>query len=78
MFDGLKHTATYRYIPEDPPSRLEELTAWYKGLGSRRSPGGKEAWLNWALIDVDRKAHGYVQQFATQVCDIQPVDAKAA
>lgn len=61
MFDGLGHHASYRYIPEEPPSSLEELKARYKKLESRRSPDRKEAWLNWALIDVGGNAHGYMQ-----------------
>lgn len=61
MFDGLADPAGYRYIPQDPPVTLEDLTTRYRKLESRRSPDGTEAWLNWALIGLDGKAHGYVQ-----------------
>lgn len=61
MFDGLQDPANYRYIPQEPPSGLEALAVRYAKLESRRSPDGSEAWLNWALVDIERKAHGYVQ-----------------
>jgi [ribosomal protein S5]-alanine N-acetyltransferase len=61
MFDGLADPAGYRYIPQEPPTKLEDLTARYRRLESRRSPDGNEAWLNWAIIGIDGKAHGYVQ-----------------
>jgi ribosomal-protein-alanine N-acetyltransferase len=61
MFDNLIDPVGYRYIPQEPPTNLEDLTTRYHGLESRRSPDGTEAWLNWALIGLDGKAHGYVQ-----------------
>jgi [ribosomal protein S5]-alanine N-acetyltransferase len=61
MFDGLADPVNYLYIPQEPPANLGELTAKYRKLESRRSPDGTEAWLNWALIGLDGKAHGYVQ-----------------
>jgi [ribosomal protein S5]-alanine N-acetyltransferase len=61
MLDGLRDPEAYRYIPQGPPTSLDELTTRYKGLESRRSPDGNEAWLNWVLAGPDREAHGYVQ-----------------
>jgi [ribosomal protein S5]-alanine N-acetyltransferase len=61
MFEGLSDPIAYRYIPQEPPSNVEELAARYKWLERRRSPDGNEAWLNWPLIDAAGKAHGYVQ-----------------
>jgi [ribosomal protein S5]-alanine N-acetyltransferase len=61
MFDGLADPVGYRYIPQEPPTELEDLAARYRKLESRRSPDGTEAWLNRALIGLDGKAHGYVQ-----------------
>jgi [ribosomal protein S5]-alanine N-acetyltransferase len=61
MFEELRDPQGYRYIPQDPPGGLEELTTRYKRLENRRSPDGSEAWLNWALVDANEKAHGYVQ-----------------
>lgn len=61
MFDGLIDPVCYRYIPEEPPGSVEDLAARYCMLEGRRSPDGTEAWLNWVLIGLDGKAHGYVQ-----------------
>jgi RimJ/RimL family protein N-acetyltransferase len=61
MFDGLSDPVCYRYIPQDPPASVESLIIRYRQLESGRSPDGTQAWLNWALIDRDGKAHGYVQ-----------------
>ncbi|MFL9874059.1 GNAT family N-acetyltransferase [Paraburkholderia megapolitana] len=61
MFDGLSDPACYRYIPEEPPGNVEDLAARYRMLEGRRSPDGTEAWLNWALIGLDGRSHGYVQ-----------------
>ena len=61
MFEGLADPACYRYIPQEPPTKPDDLALRYRKLESRRSPDGGEAWLNWALIDLDGKAHGYVQ-----------------
>ncbi|MEQ5841853.1 GNAT family N-acetyltransferase [Paraburkholderia acidicola] len=61
MFDGLSDPACYRYIPDEPPGNVEDLAARYRMLERRRSPDGTEAWLNWVLIDLDGKAHGYAQ-----------------
>jgi [ribosomal protein S5]-alanine N-acetyltransferase len=61
MFDGLADPVGYRYIPQEPPTKLEDLAARYRKLESRRSPDGTEAWLNRALIGLDGKAYGYVQ-----------------
>lgn len=61
MFEGLRDPNAYRYIPQEPPASAHELANRYAALESRRSPDGREAWLNWALVDSDRRARGYVQ-----------------
>jgi ribosomal-protein-alanine N-acetyltransferase len=61
MFEGLVDPVNYRFIPQEPPTTLDDLTTRYRQLESRRSPDGTEGWLNWALIGLDGKAHGYVQ-----------------
>ncbi|WP_322054303.1 GNAT family N-acetyltransferase [Paraburkholderia bannensis] len=61
LFEGLIDPANYRYIPQEPPATVDDLTRRYRKLESRRSPDGTEAWLNWALVGLDGKAHGYVQ-----------------
>lgn len=61
LFEGLSDPAAYRYIPQTPPASVEALQSRYEKLESRRSPDASEAWLNWALIGDDGRAHGYVQ-----------------
>lgn len=39
----------YRFIPQEPPVSVDALAARYGRLSARRSPDGREAWLNWAL-----------------------------
>lgn len=61
LFEGLSDPAAYRYIPQTPPVSVAVLQSLYEKLESRRSPDASEAWLNWALIGDDGRAHGYVQ-----------------
>jgi RimJ/RimL family protein N-acetyltransferase len=49
LFEVLQAPDLYIYIPQEPPSSLEALTARFEALSSRHSPDGKEDWLNWAL-----------------------------
>jgi RimJ/RimL family protein N-acetyltransferase len=49
LFEALQAPDLYTYNPQDPPSSPEILTARYATLSSRRSPDGREVWLNWAL-----------------------------
>ena len=49
LFDPLQAPELYTYIPQDPPSSQEALKTRYEPLSSRRSPDGREVWLNWAL-----------------------------
>jgi [ribosomal protein S5]-alanine N-acetyltransferase len=39
----------YRFIPQAPPDSLRALERRYSMLSSRRSPDGREAWLNFVL-----------------------------
>src|ERR1700686_445875 len=43
----LQDETLYGFIPQDPPS-LENLQHRYKIWRARRSPDGREIWLNWA------------------------------
>ena len=61
MFDLLCDQALYRYLDYEPPPSLEYLRDRYARLQSRRSPDGKEAWLNWAIRSADQALVGYVQ-----------------
>lgn len=49
LFPSLVDERLYRFIPQEPPASLDALAARYGRLASRRSPDGREAWLNWAL-----------------------------
>lgn len=47
LYPLLQDVRLYTYIPEDPPTSLEALTARYQRLTARHSPDGQEVWLNW-------------------------------
>jgi RimJ/RimL family protein N-acetyltransferase len=49
LYDGLHDKRLYMFIPQEPPASLGALTARYRQLAARRSPDGRELWLNWAL-----------------------------
>ena len=69
LFPLLVDPALYRYIDQPPPPSVEDLRRGYRGLESRRSPDGREAWLNWALLHPQRGLLGFVQ--ATVIDDAQ-------
>jgi RimJ/RimL family protein N-acetyltransferase len=60
LFPSLQNPALYTYIPHDPPPSLDALCARYARLARRRSPDGKELWLNW-VVRRDCAAVGTVQ-----------------
>ncbi len=37
-------------LPSDPPTDPAALWARYERLESRRSPNGRELWLNWTVV----------------------------
>jgi len=47
--ESLQDEELYRFIPQNPTHSLEALTDRYDFLSARRSPDGREAWLNWAV-----------------------------
>lgn len=49
LFPLLGDERIYRYIPQNPPPSPEALAERYARLEARRSPDGREAWLNWAV-----------------------------
>jgi [ribosomal protein S5]-alanine N-acetyltransferase len=49
LYERMQDERLYRFIPQDPPASLEALTDRYDFLSARRSPDGREAWLNWAV-----------------------------
>jgi [ribosomal protein S5]-alanine N-acetyltransferase len=61
MFGPLSDASHYQFIPQDPPASLEVLRARFERLEGRRSPNGRELWLNWALRLTSGEAAGLVQ-----------------
>lgn len=62
LFEVLSDEQLYRHIPQDPPVTLDALTERYRRLESRRSPGGEEQWLNWAVRSKsDRRCVGRIE-----------------
>jgi RimJ/RimL family protein N-acetyltransferase len=49
LYELLQDERLYEFIPQDPPASPQALEDRYVALSSRRSPDGREAWLNWAL-----------------------------
>jgi RimJ/RimL family protein N-acetyltransferase len=60
MFVVLSDPAIYEHENEPPPS-LEWLRARFTKLESRRSPDGKQQWLNWVIRLPTAALIGYVQ-----------------
>lgn len=61
MFEALSDPKHYAFIPQDPPASLEVLRARFERLEGRRSPNGRELWLNWAIRAESGAAAGLVQ-----------------
>ena len=66
MFAVLSDPAIYEYENEPPPS-IDWLRARFTKLESRRSPDGREQWLNWVIRLPTSELVGYVQ--ATVRCN---------
>jgi len=58
LFAGLTDRALYAFMDAKPPESVEVLRAQYHVWSARKSPDGKQHWLNWAarLRDSDRYA----------------------
>lgn len=52
LYEQLQDERLYEFIPQDPPASLKALEDRYEVLASRRSPDGREAWLNWAVREI--------------------------
>jgi [ribosomal protein S5]-alanine N-acetyltransferase len=61
LFEALRDPRIYRYLDEDPPRSVEELAEKLVRSESRRSPDGKEHWLNWVVRAESGEVAGYVQ-----------------
>ena len=49
LYARMQEERLYRFIPQDPPVTPQALEDRYDFLSARRSPDGREAWLNWAM-----------------------------
>ncbi len=49
LYAALQPPELYTFIPQDPPPSPHGLEARYAALSTRRSPDGREAWLNWVM-----------------------------
>jgi RimJ/RimL family protein N-acetyltransferase len=49
LYERMQEERLYRFIPQDPPDTPRALEDRYDFLSARRSPDGREAWLNWAV-----------------------------
>ena len=48
VYENLTEPKLYQFIPQNPPSSLQELETRYRSLALRKSPDEQELWLNWA------------------------------
>jgi len=66
MYPLLRETTLYEFTGGDPPASQEALAALYERRETRRSPDGRERWLNWMIRDRDTaEAVGYAQATIT-------------
>jgi [ribosomal protein S5]-alanine N-acetyltransferase len=62
LFPILQDLELWRFTEHEPPKTLTNLRERYARLESRRSPDGKDLWLNWALERrEDGQPVGFVQ-----------------
>jgi len=57
LYSPLSAAQLYTFIPQEPPVSAVSLRARYATLSARRSPDGREMWLNWALRRRDTGAY---------------------
>jgi [ribosomal protein S5]-alanine N-acetyltransferase len=53
LYERMQEERLYQFIPQDPPDTPRALEDRYDFLSARRSPDGREAWLNWAVRERD-------------------------
>jgi RimJ/RimL family protein N-acetyltransferase len=49
LFEVLAEPELYRHLPHSPPADVGALHKRFSSLATRRSPDGREQWLNWAV-----------------------------
>jgi [ribosomal protein S5]-alanine N-acetyltransferase len=67
LYERMQDERLYRFIPQDPLDTLPALEDRYQFLSGRRSPDGREAWLNWAVRE--RSSGEYAGTLETTVYD---------
>lgn len=67
LYEHLQDERLYWFIPQGPPGSPRALEDRYAALSSRRSPGGREAWLNWAVRE--RSSGDYAGTLESTVYD---------
>src|SRR5438105_3251291 len=61
MFEPLSAVAIYDYMPGRPPLSVAALRERYGQLETRRSPDGRDQWLNWIVRLHSGQCVGFVQ-----------------
>ena len=62
MFHGLSDLGSYDFTPDLPYREVAALAERYARLERRRSPDGREVWLNWVIESAaTQQLVGYVQ-----------------
>ncbi|MCZ6690857.1 MAG: GNAT family N-acetyltransferase [Planctomycetota bacterium] len=62
LFPVLSDPALYEHTGDEPPASVSALRELYASREARRSPGGRELWLNWMIrIGASGEAIGYMQ-----------------
>ena len=49
LFESLRDPELYQFLDESPPVSERSLRERFAALESRKSPDGKQLWLNWAV-----------------------------
>lgn len=61
LFEVLRDPRLYAFLDEVPPASVQELAEKLARSEHRRSPDGKEHWLNWVVRVESGAIAGYVQ-----------------
>jgi [ribosomal protein S5]-alanine N-acetyltransferase len=61
LFEVLRDPQLYEFLDESPPKSVQELAEKLARSELRRSPDGKEHWLNWVVRAESGAIAGYVQ-----------------
>lgn len=67
LYERMQEERLYQFIPQDPPVTPQALEDRYGFLSGRRSPDGREAWLNWAVRE--RSSGDYAGTLESTVYD---------